>query len=182
MHLFIDTHLNDVVIALYENNILSKIKILENVTENSKIIMPNIREILEERVPNSLIVVNGPGSFTGVRLGVTIAKTFAYTLKKPIRVITSLEAMAVSFDGEDKVVSFSDNNGYYVGFFTKDNEQYGEYQYLNNNEYKEFTAKYEVKESVPFDYKKIIEYALTKNTINAHEVNPIYIKKIDVEK
>lgn len=182
MHLFIDTHLNDVVIAIYENNNISKIKKLENINENSKIIMPTIREVLENKIPDSLIVVNGPGSFTGVRLGVTIAKTFAYTLEKPIRTITSLEAMAVSFDSDDKVVSFSDNNGYYVGFFTKTNEIYGEYQYLNNNEYKEYTTKYEVKENVPFDYKKVIEYALTKNTINPHEVNPVYIKKIDVEK
>ena len=42
--------------------------------------------------------------------------------------------------------------------------------------------KFEVKESIPFDYKKVIEFALLKAPINAHEVNPIYIKKIDVEK
>jgi len=43
-----------------------------------------------------IIVVNGPGSFTGIRIGVTIAKVYAWTLKIDITTITSLEAMALS--------------------------------------------------------------------------------------
>ena len=45
---------------------------------------------------DKIIVVNGPGSFTGIRIGVTLAKIMAYSLKIPITTITSLEAMAKS--------------------------------------------------------------------------------------
>ena len=31
-------------------------------------------------------------------------------------------------------------------------------------------------------FKLVFEYAFNKNAVNAHEVNPIYIKKLDVEK
>ena len=45
---------------------------------------------------DKIILVNGPGSFTGVRIGITIAKTMAWSLSIPIIVISSLKAMAMS--------------------------------------------------------------------------------------
>ena len=90
MNLFIDTHLNDVIIILSENGRIKKEKKILNEKQNSKIIMPLIKKMLGQEKPESIIVVNGPGSFTGVRLGVTIAKTLAYTLQIPIYTITSL--------------------------------------------------------------------------------------------
>lgn len=45
---------------------------------------------------DKIIVVNGPGSFTGIRIGITIAKVYAWSLIIPITTITSLEAMMIS--------------------------------------------------------------------------------------
>ena len=44
---------------------------------------------------DKIIVVNGPGSFTGIRIGITVAKVYAWSLNIPITTITSLEAMAI---------------------------------------------------------------------------------------
>lgn len=182
MNLFIDTHLNDVVLLLESNGKIVKEKIIKNEKENSKVIMPSIKKLLAKKQPDSIIVVNGPGSFTGVRLGVTIAKTLAYTMNIPIRVISSLECMAVCCDSDLKIVGFTDNNGYYIGIFDNSMSLVGNYEYLSNSEFKDYSEKYNVITNNELDYLKIIEFSLKKEALNPHTVNPIYIKKLDVEK
>lgn len=182
MNLLIDTHFNDVNIILSKDNKIIKQRNVTNEKQNSKYIMPLIKKILGKEKPTEIIVVNGPGSFTGVRLGVTIAKTLAFTLKIPIKTITSLECLAVSIDSDEKIIGLSDNNGYYIGIFNSNNVLIGNYEYLSNSEYEEFSEKYKVLSDIEIDYVKVLEYAEIKKEINPHEVNPIYIKKIDVEK
>ncbi len=182
MHLFIDTHLNDVVVILYKNGKIIKKEIIKDEEEHSRVLMPLINKILDKDKLESIIVVNGPGSFTGVRLGVTVAKTLAYTLEKPIRMIDSLKCMALSTDEEDKIMGFSDKNGYYIGIFDDEFNLVGDYSYLTNSEYEEFSDKYHVITDIKLDYEKIIDYVLSLDEVNPHKVNPIYVKKIAVEK
>lgn len=183
MNLFIDTHLDDVIIILASaDGHIEKEKKISNTKENSRIIMPTIKEVLNSLTPDSIIVVNGPGSFTGVRLGVTIAKTLAYTLDIPIRTITSLECMAINVEKQDKIVAFSDKNGYYIAIFNDKLKLIDNYEYLSKNAFKEYANKYKVITDVTIDYSAVIKFALAKEPINPHKVNPIYVKKLDVEK
>lgn len=182
MNLFIDTHFNDVIVILSENGRILKEKKIFNEKENSRVIMPLIKKMLKNRLPESITIVNGPGSFTGVRLGVTIAKTLAYTLNVPIYTITTLECIAINVESNEKIVGFSDKNGYYIGIFNKDYKVIGEFEYLSNSEFEEFSKNHVVNINVNINYEKVINYALTKTPINPHEVNPLYVKKLDVEK
>ena len=182
MDLFIDTHLNDIVVILYQDGKIIKKEIVENEKEHSRVLMPIIKKIVDKKEITSIIVVNGPGSFTGVRLGVTVAKTLAYTLNVPIRTISSLECLALSTEENEKIVGFSDKNGYYIGIFDHTINLIGEYVYLTNKEFEEYSNKYHVITDIRFNYDKILAYALTKDSLNPHEVNPIYVKKIAVEK
>lgn len=45
---------------------------------------------------SKIVVAKGPGSYTGLRIGVTLAKTLAWTLNIPIVGISSLEVLAAS--------------------------------------------------------------------------------------
>lgn len=61
--------------------------------------MPAIEELLKKAdiKPNeidAIAVAKGPGSYTGVRIGVTIGKTLAWTLKIPIVSVSSLQVLA----------------------------------------------------------------------------------------
>jgi tRNA threonylcarbamoyladenosine biosynthesis protein TsaB len=73
-----------------------------NLKKNHSIrLMPAIQELLEEveiapQELDRIIVAKGPGSYTGVRIGVTVAKTLAWTLNKELVGVSSLEVLAQS--------------------------------------------------------------------------------------
>lgn len=94
------------VAAIDETKVLGEL--ITNVKKNHSIrLMPAIEQIMEDvsLTPKDLdriIVAKGPGSYTGVRIGVSIAKTMAWTLNKELVGVSSLEILAQNgryFDG-----------------------------------------------------------------------------------
>ncbi|MBM7694472.1 tRNA threonylcarbamoyladenosine biosynthesis protein TsaB [Peribacillus deserti] len=75
---------------------------ITNLQKNHSVrVMPCIEALLKECNVNpseldKIVVAKGPGSYTGVRIGVTIAKTLAWTLKIPLAGVSSLEALAAN--------------------------------------------------------------------------------------
>ena len=181
MILFIDTHSELITIALKNKNDLF-IKTKESEYSHSIFTMPMIEEIFNENKLNikdldKIIVINGPGSFTGIRIGLSIAKTMAYALNVSINTISSLTAYLVSNNnGKDRACVIEDNKGYYIGAFDKnDNPLFDEYYSEENN------CKYK---AVPhkLDINRIIEYCNNIKSENPHFVKANYVKKIEVEK
>lgn len=83
-------------------------EITTNLQKNHSLrLMPAIDLLMKEVgiKPNELeriVVASGPGSYTGVRIGVTTAKTLAWTLNIPLVGVSSLEVLAQNgryFDG-----------------------------------------------------------------------------------
>ena len=146
---------------------------------NSEYIFPSIVKVIDGIKLSEIIIVNGPGSFTGVRLGVTIAKTLAYTLNIPIKTVTALECMAISNNVHK--VAFSDSNGYYVGNFDKTFNLIGDYTYLKDQDFANLNTDNDYLTEYNIDVEKIYAFLKNRKNINPHQVKPIYIKKIGVE-
>lgn len=152
---------------------------------------------LQAKDVDKIIVVDGPGSFTGIRIGITIAKVYAWSLKTPITTITSLEAMAISSNADTYKVPMLDARRKYVfaAIYDKDNNVVFEPTYLKLEELDEklkeldnFTVitndkinEYENKEAYSPDLLKIVNTFKDKENINPHAVNPHYLKLTEAE-
>ncbi|MFC4401788.1 tRNA (adenosine(37)-N6)-threonylcarbamoyltransferase complex dimerization subunit type 1 TsaB [Gracilibacillus xinjiangensis] len=83
---------------------------ITNMKRNHSIgLMPAIDHIMRETntLPNDLdqiVVAKGPGSYTGVRIGLSTAKTMAWSLDIPIAAISSLELVAYNGMGQAKYI------------------------------------------------------------------------------
>lgn len=186
--LFIDTHDKDIVITLFKDGKVLESSIKTSERHHSDFTMPMLDNIIKNNNLtvhdlNEILVVNGPGSFTGVRLGVTIAKTLAYTLNIPIKTITSLETLAISNTSkQDKLVVIHDIKGVYGAIF-KDNKLDGEIFYKSNEEFASMDKdKYLIIEDETLDMEAIYEYMKEVKPTIAHKVNPLYVKIIEALK
>ena len=181
MLLFIDTHDSLITIAIKYNDKLFT-KTMESDYSHSKLVMPMIKCIFEENgldIHNldEILVVNGPGSFTGIRIGLTVDKTIAYSLKIKIKCISSLTAYLVSSDYDDnKMCVIEDNKGYYLSVFDKNNNVIVDECYVTNYDYNYYVVENEL------DVNKIIEFSKSLDYENYYHVKSNYVKKIEVEK
>lgn len=125
--LYIDTSSSYLYTGIVEDeHLISEVK--EDLSLNlSQLALPKIASMFEEcRLrPNDIdkiIVVNGPGSFTGIRVGITIAKVYAWSLNIPIISINGLEAMSASVSATTKVPIIDARRGYvYAAIYNNDN-------------------------------------------------------------
>lgn len=183
--LFISTY-NDLITIglLYDGQTKTK-KEQESHHGHSIYLVPLIDETTKENKItvndlNEVIVVNGPGSFTGIRLGITVAKTLAYTLNIPIKTITSIEALAASVKEKNKIITIDDNKGKYIGVFT-DGKLDKDIIYLKEDTAKDFLSQqsYKIYANENLDLERIYEYTKDLKPTNPHAVKAIYIKEIE---
>lgn len=107
--LLIDTSNQPLAVALVkEGNVL--INYQSNIKKNHSLqLMPVIESVMDEAqiTPQSLsdiVVANGPGSYTGLRIGITTAKTMAYTLDISLYEVSSLKALAATYNNENDLI------------------------------------------------------------------------------
>ncbi|EHO82900.1 tRNA (adenosine(37)-N6)-threonylcarbamoyltransferase complex dimerization subunit type 1 TsaB [Fusobacterium ulcerans] len=104
--LAIDTATKIGSVALYEDKtgIIGEINLYVKVN-HSNVIMKAVDSLFDLsgytiKDVDKIAVTTGPGSFTGIRIGVAIAKGLAYSLKKPIIGINELDVLAET--GEER--------------------------------------------------------------------------------
>lgn len=128
--LAIDTTNNVLGIAIVEEKTVIG-EYITNLKKNHSVrAMPAIERLLHDcdltpKDIEKVIVATGPGSYTGVRIGVSIAKTMAWALQVPIVGVSSLEILAANgryFDGLISPIFDARRGQVYTGL----------YQYVNS--------------------------------------------------
>ena len=97
--LCIDTSSKLCSVAILENTTLINKLELDNGLTHSETLMPLIKDLLEKsnltlKDINLLVYDIGPGSFTGIRIGVATCKAFSDSINIPCVGISSLEVLA----------------------------------------------------------------------------------------
>ncbi|WP_079709972.1 tRNA (adenosine(37)-N6)-threonylcarbamoyltransferase complex dimerization subunit type 1 TsaB [Paraliobacillus ryukyuensis] len=98
--LAIDTSNETLGVAIHDGAKTIAAYIANSKTKHSKRLMPVINQLMQDAnmTPQDLtriVVAKGPGSYTGVRIGLSTAKMMAWTLQIPVIGISSLETLAL---------------------------------------------------------------------------------------
>ena len=70
-------------------------KVSERLTLEIKILLDSIKKDYQNL--SKIIVINGPGSFTGIRTGITAAKVLGLSLKLPVCGISLFELLCINY-------------------------------------------------------------------------------------
>lgn len=201
-YFYIDTSSSYLYIGLSNDDYLIESTKKKLNTDLSKYALQEVANLfhkanIEPKEIDKIIVVSGPGSFTGIRIGMTIAKIFSWSLKKEIISITSLDAMSISTKSSKiKVPIIDARRGYvYAGIYEDDKvilkNQYikldelikklnllnKEYIYITNDE------KIKLENTIKYnpDIFEIINKFKNKKAINPHLIEPTYFKLTEAE-
>ena len=215
--LSVDTSSSVCAVSLQENyNLIDEID-LDNGKTHSENFMPIVAEILEKNNKelkdiNLIAAVVGPGSFTGIRIGIASIKALAEVYNIPVVEVTSLESLARNVEVKNVVCSLIDakNNQVYAGIFDANYEKLEDYIADDINTVIESLKKYNniilvgdgsekfadlLKENLvevefsnenkqkAFSAGLIGLKKFEKNEVkNADSINPIYLRKSQAER
>ena len=104
--LFFDTSSDLLKVSLIKDNKIIFDKELHTKNDHSSYLVPTIDEAFKNnnidfKELDEIIVGNGPGSFTGTRISIAVAKTYAFSFNIPVYMISSLEELIYDNDGYD---------------------------------------------------------------------------------
>ncbi len=197
IRLFIDTSLANVSISVIKDK-----EELATISKN----IPNMHSVyavsfvkqvldiakIDANLIDEIYVVNGPGSFTGLRIGVTIAKTYGYLIKKDIIPVSTLKMLAISSNTDGVIMSIipANKSYYYVGVYDNNYNILYDEKFVSKEEVLELANKYEpymvsVNQDVIGNRKinkvelnivKIIDYYQDKERVNYYKLVPNYLK------
>ena len=191
MELFLDTTGNLLNIALFDCEMIANIH-EDCARSQSENILPRLKEVMDQngyQVDDikKVIITKGPGSYTGVRIAMTLAKVLCSQKNIPLYTISTLQAYAL---GKEKVCTLMDarSGRAFVGFY-ENNMPLIPDSIMTLEEIKEKVEKEGYtcvgdahligKESLPIDMnEQVFHYEdVLEHVENIHTLVPMYLKE-----
>ncbi len=149
MNIYIDTAVKGCNIALFDqDNILASVqKPIER--GHAEAILPLYEELMKNigKTPQDIenvYVSVGPGSFTGLRVGLSVARFIGFSLGIPVHGVTSFQAFSahVKSDKDRCVVVETKRSDFYVQMFDKNYHTLNDPQSVSANDVAGILEKY----------------------------------------
>lgn len=199
--LFIDTSTKYITLSIIKDNELCYFfheKVFEDLSVR---ILPLIVEALDKCSLtvgdiNRIYVTTGPGSFTGIRIGLTIMKVLAWSLKIDIIPISSLELIASTPTETDYVIPYIDarRGNCFISIYDNNlnvivSDRFTEFKAFIENIPKYKTFKLVTYDEVDFPNKctpniniiNVINKHKNDKPVNPHTLIPNYLKSTEAE-
>ncbi|MDD3129684.1 MAG: tRNA (adenosine(37)-N6)-threonylcarbamoyltransferase complex dimerization subunit type 1 TsaB [Candidatus Izemoplasmatales bacterium] len=190
--LVIDTATRYIYLSLVIDGVEKQFVYEEGINNHSVTIIPYIEKMLKKE---NLILMNldevivgiGPGSYTGVRIGVTVAKMIAYLNKIKIYKVSSL-ALLASSSNEPCVLGLIDarRGNAFMGFYKNESDKLTQIERDLLANIEEYKSKIEfefdtVSVGVP-NINKILNSDLLEAVEDVHGLTPNYLRITEAER
>ena len=203
--LFLDSSSENLKVSLLKDDNIIYDKELVTNNDHSSYLVPSVDEAfktnnIDFKDLDRIIVGIGPGSFTGTRISITVAKVYACAFDIETFGISSLEMMIYGNDNYDYYVPIIEDkkDKLYYSIFDKDKKRITEDKYSSLDDLYEELKKYNGRILIiSHSNNEYDNYDVTKEKLNAFEINknilinnekinphllkPNYIKKIEAE-
>lgn len=181
--LIVDTATKNLYISLIKDDVVLDEYINNESREHSKNIMPEIENILiknnvDIKEINRIYVGIGPGSYTGVRIGVTVCKMLAWTLNIPLYEFSSLYLMGSNLTNKAVLIDARRGNAFCAEY---ENDKCIIPEALRSiDEFKEL-IKYNIIDEDSFNPNPINIMKASKE-VNPHTCVPNYLRDTEAER
>jgi len=191
--LVIDTATKYLYIGLFQDESCLSSYYQAGENDHSEKLMSEIEVIfakhqLKIRDVDEIIIGVGPGSYTGLRIGVVVAKMFAWNNDIPVKTISSLALIASSYNGSKNILAEVDarRGNSFLGLYRNTGEGLDLLdieQLVNLEEYKQsLKDPYIVVSSGMPNIPKILASNLLVNVKDIHALNPNYLRITEAER
>ncbi|KXK41467.1 MAG: peptidase M22 glycoprotease [Bacteroidetes bacterium OLB11] len=128
--LYIDTSGAKSHSLLFDEHAIHAERLREEVNVHAKMLNVHIEEMLKEKnwawqQIGAVMVMNGPGSYTGLRISLANAKGYCYALDIPLILISQFDLMRASISSDDSFSIFilkARENEFFVNYSEKGKE------------------------------------------------------------
>ncbi|MDY0023398.1 MAG: tRNA (adenosine(37)-N6)-threonylcarbamoyltransferase complex dimerization subunit type 1 TsaB [Candidatus Izemoplasmatales bacterium] len=190
--LVIDTATKNIFLSLVIDGVEKQFVYEEGINNHSVTIMPYLEQVLKEenltlKELDEIIIGIGPGSYTGVRIGVTVAKMISYLNNINIYTISSLALMA-SYSNKPFVLALIDarRGNAFMGLYKNVSGKLKiieDDSLANIENYKsQIKVDFEIVESGKPDVSKVLKSDLLTKIDEIHSLTPNYLRDTEAER
>jgi len=202
MNIFIDTSVKGCNVALFDDKKI--LKIIQEPIErgHAETLVPLIEQAMSDtgKTPQDIkdiYVTIGPGSFTGLRVGLTVAQFIGFSLNKPVHGITTFQVFSCGVIGDCNraILINTKRSDYYYQILDGHHKPINEPQSVSAdkitiddeivtgdaaNQFRDetnFTDDIQSQEMI--DLKAVVK-AIQSNELDYHKPEAFYIRDVDV--
>ncbi|MGN0804589.1 MAG: tRNA (adenosine(37)-N6)-threonylcarbamoyltransferase complex dimerization subunit type 1 TsaB [Candidatus Coproplasma sp.] len=191
--LAVDTSSRYLTVVAYKDGVPTLNHISDCAMRHSVILMDEIDKTLNEAQLaiadcDYFVAVTGPGSFTGIRIGISCVKGFATALSKKAVGVTAFDVLSynINSDCEYLVAIDASHNHYYICGYNKEGEQDIEPKYVSYEELVALSRPVYGFENLPLpSYSKVeMKDCLVKAGLKCRDkegLSALYVRKSQAE-